>query len=572
MIMRIAVIALCCLAILAPAAGRAAGQGTDGGPKSALVEMRALAAKGDFKGVRRSGKSLLAAYPGAEGSVEARLLLGAADDKLGFYDEAKAALAPVVANGGSGTQACEAYLLIAEAERSKGAYGAAAASVLSALSLHPDDSQRGRGRAMLMELGELLSKEERLSLKAKFASVQGIEIVAGTPPAAKAAVDSAAGRKMAADVPQAPPPARSEKPASPVKTFPVAIVSRPPRGATLRIGVLCPLEGRFAPLGESFVRGAAIAVKEARLKGIKNVELVVGDTRGSPLLCRTVAERLVEGEQVDALMGEVLSSSTIAAAQYAELSKTVLVSPVASEEGIDEIGDWVFQTTLGPGVEIPAMARMACDRLGLRRIGFMSPDDPHSRNTELLFRDEVERLGGELCVAEIYAEGTTDFSESIARIAAADPEALFIASDTEDLILILPQLSFHEFGSQLLGTSEWNSKRLVRMAGKDLEGAIFPAQIEESEGEKRYSAACAAAKEPPGEVNQVVIGGYNGARILIDALSKSKSGGNALRDELARSFEKRQNPLLDLMSGPGFPFNVIRSERVVPFGTLKLHR
>ena len=245
--------------------------------------------------------------------------------------------------------------------------------------------------------------------------------------------------------------------------------------AQYRIGVLCPLEGRFAPIGDSFLRGAAVALKEARLKGMKNVELVVGDTRGNPLECRAVTERLIDEEEVDALLGEVLSSSTIAAAQVAEVSRTVLLSPVATEEGIDDIGRWVFQTTIGSEVEIAALARIACERLGLERIAFMSSDDLQSRRNALLFEDEVERLGGELSVAEFYPEGSTDFAESIDRIRSADPEALFIASDAEDLVLILPQLSFHEFGIQLLGTSAWNSRRLVRMVGKDLEGATLDA-------------------------------------------------------------------------------------------------
>jgi branched-chain amino acid transport system substrate-binding protein len=376
----------------------------------------------------------------------------------------------------------------------------------------------------------------------------------------------------AAPAGQAKPAPRVEKAASGVKTFPLTTIPKPQRGATLRVGVLCPLEGRFAPLGDSFMRGAAVAVKEARLRGVKNVELLVGDTRGNALVSRSVAERLVETDQVDALLGEVLSSSTIAAAQYAEMCKTVLLSPVASEEGIGEIGEWVFQTTMESAAEIPVIARMACVRLGLQRIGFMSPDDPHSLSLELLFRDEVERLGGELCVVEMYPEGTTDFSDRIERIAAAAPEALFIASDTEDLILILPQLSFHEFGVQLLGTSDWNSKRLVRMAGKDLEGAVFPEDVESTEGEKRYAAACGATRESLGEVNSVVLGGYDGTRILIDALSKAKSGGDALRDELARTLQTRRSPFLELMAGPGLPFNTIRSERVVPFGALKLGR
>ncbi len=339
-----------------------------------------------------------------------------------------------------------------------------------------------------------------------------------------------------------------------------------------RIGVLCPLEGRFATLGESFLRGASIALKETRLKGIGNVELVVGDTRGNPLECRAVAERLIRQEHVDALLGEVLSSSTIAAAQVAELSKTVLLSPVATEEGIAGVGNWVFQMTTSSEVEIAALAHMACRRLGLRRVAFMSSDDLPSRRIARLFGEEVERLGGQLVIAELYPEGSTDFAESIGRVRAADPEALFIASGTEDLILILPQLSFHEFGAQLLGTSAWNSRRLVRMAGKDLEGALFPADIDQRAGEALFMNACALVNEPAGEVNQVVIGGYRGTKLLIEALATCKSGGTPLREEMSRLLEKRRHPFIDLMAGEGILFYTVRNERAVEYGVLKAER
>jgi branched-chain amino acid transport system substrate-binding protein len=342
--------------------------------------------------------------------------------------------------------------------------------------------------------------------------------------------------------------------------------------AKYRIGVLCPLEGRFAPLGDSFLRGASIALKEARATGLPSVELVVGDTRGAPLACRSVAQRLVEEERVDALLGEVLSSSTIAAAQVAQLSRTVLLSPVATEEGIGEIGDWVFQTGLGSEVEIAAIARMACVRLGLTRIAFLSSDDLRSRRISLLFRDEVERLGGELVIAEFYPEGRTDFAAAIDRVRAAAPEALFIGSDTEDLILILPQLSFHEFGVQLLGTSDWNSKRLLRMTGRDLEGALFPADVEARRGERQFTAACTLVKEPVGEINQVVVGGYRGTRLLIEALSRSRSGGEALRLEMARLLDQRRHPFLELLAGDGILFYTVRNEQAVEFETLKSGR
>ena len=342
--------------------------------------------------------------------------------------------------------------------------------------------------------------------------------------------------------------------------------------AGFRIGVLCPLEGRYATLGEAFLRGSSIALKEARSKGITNVELVVGDTRGAPLTCRAVAERLIAEEHVGALLGEVLSSSTIAAAQVAELSRVVLLSPVATEEGIDEIGSWVFQTAFGAEVETAALARMACGRLGLRRIAYLSSEDPASRREAARFSDEVERLGGRLVAAEFYPAGNTDFAEIVGRLASAAPEALFIGSEIEDLILILPQLSFHEFGVQLLGTSAWDSRRLIRMAGKDLEGAIFPADIGARKAEQQFIAACALVKETPGESSQVMVGAYQGTRMLVEASAKVKSGGEPLREEMSRMLEKRRHPYLDLVAGEGIPFYTVRGEKLIEFEVLRAGR
>jgi ABC-type branched-subunit amino acid transport system substrate-binding protein len=200
---------------------------------------------------------------------------------------------------------------------------------------------------------------------------------------------------------------------------------------------------------------------------------------------------------------------------------------------------------------------------------FLSSDDLRSHRSVFLFADEVERLGGELCVTEFYPEGSTDFAEVIGRLRSAAPEALFIASDTEDLILILPQLSFHEFGVQLLGSSGWNSKRLIRMVGKDLEGALFPADVDTRGGEQLFTAACALVNEPVGEINQVVVGGYRGTRLLLEAINRSQSGGEPLREEMARLLEKRRHPFLDLISGEGILFYTVRNERAEVFEALK---
>ena len=174
--------------------------------------------------------------------------------------------------------------------------------------------------------------------------------------------------------------------------------------------------------------------------------------------------------------------------------------------------------------------------------------------------------------AEFYAEGSTDYHESFRVLRESAPEALFIASDTEDLILILPQLSFYEFGVQLLGTSAWNSSRLLRMAGHDMEGAIFPAVLGEQAAEEQFATAAAILDEPVGDVNPFLLGGYEGVKIVLNALQRSGVGGEGLREEMIRFFNNRRHPFLELASGQGIPFHTVRRERIEDFMTMTIGR
>ena len=265
-----------------------------------------------------------------------------------------------------------------------------------------------------------------------------------------------------------------------------------------------------------------------------------------------------------AVVGGVLSSPTIAAAQVAQNAGTVLFSPVATARGIDEIGEWIFQAG-GAGVEETAVARLACGDLSLRRVAFIAAGSERSRRVLSLFRAGVEGAGGELVAAVFYEEGSSDFREAIESVRRAAPEALYVASDTEDLFLLLPQLSFYEFGVQLFGTSAWNSSRLLRMAGKDMEGAIFPARTEGIEDEKRFLAAAELLDRSGVETNPFTVGGYVGLRTAIEAAVAAGRGGEALRRERERLLEHRLHPCVELAAGGGVPFRTVRNERIVEF-------
>jgi branched-chain amino acid transport system substrate-binding protein len=534
-----------------------------------LEELRAYVSSGDDRAVRKAGKQILDKYPDSDTAGAVRLETGRASFELGFLEEAYELLLPLASPEAVAGTAAEANLLLAGIDRDKGRFSGAAARLMTAMALDPSVS--GQARAGLSQIVPLLSGSQLAGLQEAYPAAPGIELVyEGSLLIAEAEGNTASVIELRSHIAALDTMEMSIAPIPGRTVTPAAVRPREPGAgkATGSIGLICPLSGRFAPLGKEFLRGATIAIREAREYGVTGVELVVSDTRSNALDARKATIVLIEEESVDAIVGGVLSSTTIAAAQAAEYAGTVLYSPVASEEGITEIGRHIFQHSQDYETEIAAVARVAVLDMGIRRIAFMAEDSPRWHSLAELLRREVEGLGGTLCVADFYEPGSTDFKYNIERIRGAVPEALYLPPDTEDLVLILPQLSFYEFGVQLLGTSSWNSSKLLRMTGRDLEGAVFPAEGISDSSEDRYLAAAVLTGYEGGDLNRFVTGGYDGVRKVLEAMAASTVSEAPLRDEMERMLSEKRHNFIELMSGDGIRFNIVRRERVEEFVTI----
>ncbi len=535
------------------------------GSEELLTRIRTYSFEGEPEEIRRAGKKFLGRFPDDPAVTEVKLLVASADVELGFYDEA-ARLAGEVADGGAGQkERAEALVVVSEVEKARGRFEEAARVLLGVLDSEPEPSLESRAEKSLAGIADLLQPERQDSLVEAHADSRGIEIVMESRLRYAEAVGDTAtvrllGKRLGAIYAERPGEPRGPSGGT---TVPVSSLQR--STGLPRIGLLCPLSGRFAPVGDAFLEGASVAVREAMKRSSLAVELVVGDSRGDPLVARSAAEELVRQEGVLAVVGAILSSPTIAAAQVTEQGKTVLLSPVATEEGISEIGDWIFQMSAGLDVEVISISRLACAELGMERLAFLAADNARSRSIERIFSREVEARGGMVCAAEFYTEGSTDFRDQLERIRESSPEGLFIASDVDDLVLILPQISYYEFGVQLFGTSAWHSNRLLRMSARDMEGALFPQLPEAERDEEQLAAAFDYIGESSEEYNTFIVGGYKGMRMILAALAEGAQDRTSLRDAVARALEKKAHEYIEFVSGPGITFYTVRDERFETF-------
>lgn len=245
-----------------------------------------------------------------------------------------------------------------------------------------------------------------------------------------------------------------------------------------KIGLLLPLTGEAAAYGRAVQQGVELSLESNKLEE-SNWSILVKDTEGDPIIALERARELIEEDEVLAILGPVLSLTTIPVAARANDMRVPIISPTATDERISSIGPYVFQ--LNPSIRIHGrtMARFAVEKFGFSQFSLLYPSDGYGEEMIKVFSEEIEKLGGKILSSESYPLGMTDFQKLILGIKRTQPEALFIPAHPEEVLLIAPQLRFHRLETTILGGTGWGADRVVE--SKYAEGAFFPLNPVEGE-------------------------------------------------------------------------------------------
>jgi branched-chain amino acid transport system substrate-binding protein len=295
------------------------------------------------------------------------------------------------------------------------------------------------------------------------------------------------------------------------------------------IGCLIPLHGPFAIYGEQVLNG--IQLGAGFFGGSEgedqNLELFVRDTRGEPDLAASAVEEMASKERILAIIGPLSSkSATVAAKKAQELGVPIIT--LTQKEGITAEGTMVFRNFLTPAKEISVLVDKVAGEMGLKRFAILYPENAYGRYLMNLFWDKIEEYGGIVTAVESYKPGQTDFGAEIKKMVGLyyprlestqqlltamkypsydvgtevkpdteekpepiiDFDAVFVPDSAERVVMIAPQFPFHDvFNFRFLGSSLWQSRELVTLAGDYLQGAIFPSTFfsaSDSEEVKRF--------------------------------------------------------------------------------------
>lgn len=276
----------------------------------------------------------------------------------------------------------------------------------------------------------------------------------------------------------------------------------------IKIGVVTPLSGTYAGIGQQVRWGLELATKEVNAAGGimgRQIELIFEDEEANPAVAVQKAEKLFQVGKVDFLTGTVNSGSTLAVGQLAERSGKLIATTVSFADSItgDKCSPNVFRVNARAGQQSAALAAWLSKEKPKAKVFYLGPDYEMGRSTVAAFKSNVDRVGGE-STGEVFAPlDSKDYTQYFGQLRASRPQILYTSVAGNDTVRLFSQLQ--EFGLlgnlTVLGASGTVTAQNIAAIGKAAEGFVtgvgYSAEIASPENRKFLEAFRAANKADP---------------------------------------------------------------------------
>lgn len=317
--------------------------------------------------------------------------------------------------------------------------------------------------------------------------------------------------------------------------------------ADITIGISLPLTGPASGLGIPMAN--YIKLWPGEIAGEK-LKVIVLDDATDPTKGVTNAKKFVTEDKVDIIMGSAATPVAIAMADTAAESGTpqFMFSPAVLPAGKDT---WAFRLPQGNAVMAHAMIEHM-KKIGVKTVGFLGYTDAYGESWLNDFKAQSTALGGPQIVAvERFARADTSVTAQALKLSSANPDAMLIVASGSGAAMPHKAIVERGYKGKIYQTHAAASRDLVRVGGKDVEGAfvtsgpaVIPEQLPANHPSKALAADFVAKYEKAygaGSRNQFGGHAYDAIVVLEKvvpvALKKGKPGTKEFRAAIRDAVE-----------------------------------
>lgn len=318
-----------------------------------------------------------------------------------------------------------------------------------------------------------------------------------------------------------------------------------------KIGLILPMTGQQATTGRQIEAAARLYMAQnGDTVAGKKVQLIIKDDTSLPDVTRRLAQELVVNEKVNVLAGMGITPSAMATAPLATQSKTPLVVMAAATSSITEASPYVVRSSFTlPQVSV-ALADWA-PKNGIKKVVTLVSDYGPGIDAEKYFNQRLTFNGGQVTEALRVPLRNPDFAPFLQKVRDAKPDALFVFVPSGAGAAVMKQFlerGMDKAGIKLIATGDVTDDDQLNDMGDGALGVVTShhySAAHPSPLNKKFVEAFEKANKGL-RPNFMAVGGYDGMRVIYEALrtTKGAGGGDALLAAMkGQVFESPRGPV-----------------------------
>ncbi len=307
----------------------------------------------------------------------------------------------------------------------------------------------------------------------------------------------------------------------------------------IKIGIMTSLTGGNASFGKSMTEGIEIAIEQQNKRPLLGgkIEFVIADNESQTNKVRVAVLKLIEQDQVCAILGDVASGRTAAAAPDAMKNKIPLLTPSATRPDLTEMGNYVFRACVPDNIQALWMVELAGDKLKAKKAAILTDSqNPYSLLLTQSLREELKKKEITLVAEATYTASDRNFEKPLTTIRDAQPDIILLPGYYSEVVTMVPQARKLKIQVPFIGSDAWDAEETLAIGKDAMNGCYFVTHAyfnDPNPGVQEFIKAYKARfnGQTP---DATAMCGYDAANLLFDAIRRAGStDGSKIREALA---------------------------------------
>ncbi|HCX81261.1 MAG: ABC transporter substrate-binding protein [Curvibacter sp. RIFCSPHIGHO2_12_FULL_63_18] len=318
-----------------------------------------------------------------------------------------------------------------------------------------------------------------------------------------------------------------------------------------KIGLVLPMTGQQATTGRQIEAAAKLYMAQnGDTVAGKKIQLIIKDDTSIPDVTKRMAQELVVNDKVNVLAGMGITPSALATASIATQSKTPLVVMAAATSSITEASPYIVRTSFTLPQAAVAIADWA-PKNGIKKVVTLVSDYGPGIDAEKYFKDRLIFNGGTITESLRVPMRNPDFAPFLQKVRDLKPDALFVFVPSGAGAAVMKQFlerGMDKAGIKLIGPGDITDDDQLNDMGDGALGVVTSHHYSAAHPSALNKKFVESFKKANNNLrpNFMAVGGYDGMRVIYEALraTKGAGGGDALLAAMkGQIFESPRGPI-----------------------------